>query len=195
MRFLFPSVIHDWQLSNFDQDLCIRLSRELKKENPKGVEKSNVGGWQSDYIKFKKNDYFSNLISHTVRNYLREINIYKELQLVFDGYWVNINQPGALNSMHDHPGCDLAGVIWIKTDKKSGIIKFRHPNHFAEHASFCFYEEDFKKKNNIYPAFWIHPKPGYCILFPSQLDHWVEENKSTEDRISISFNIELKKQQ
>ena len=52
MRFLFPTVIHDTVISNFDQDLCIRLSREVKKENPKGVEKSNIGGWQSDYIKF-----------------------------------------------------------------------------------------------------------------------------------------------
>ena len=192
MRFLFPTVIHDTVISNFDQDLCIRLSREVKKENPKGVEKSNIGGWQSDYIKFKKNDYFSNLISHTVRDYFRESNIYKALRLVFDGYWININQPGALNSIHDHPGCDLAGVIWIKTDKKSGVIKFRHPNGFAENASLFFYNEDFKKKLNAYPAYWSSTKSGEGILFPSHLNHWVEENKSTEDRISISFNIGLR---
>ena len=59
MRFLFPTVIHDKVISNFDQDLCIRLSREIKIEDTKGVEKSNVGGWQSDYIKFKK----SNIVS------------------------------------------------------------------------------------------------------------------------------------
>ena len=192
MRFLFPTIIHDMVVSNFDQDLCIHLSRELKKKDPKGVVKSNVHGWQSDLFDFKKDDYFSKLISHTVRDYLCENKIYKDLELYFDGYWININQPGALNSIHDHPGCDLAGVIWIKTDKKSGVIKFRHPNGFAENASLFFYNEDFKKKLNAYPAYWSSTKSGEGILFPSHLDHWVEENKSTEDRISISFNIGLR---
>ena len=57
MRFLFPTIIHDMVVSNFDQDLCIHLSRELKKKDPKGVEKSNVHGWQIDLFDFKQDDY------------------------------------------------------------------------------------------------------------------------------------------
>ena len=46
MRVLFPTIIHELVAPNFDQDLCINLSKQLKKEDPKGVEKSNmvVGG-------------------------------------------------------------------------------------------------------------------------------------------------------
>ena len=52
--------------------------------------------------------------------------------------------------------------------------------------------EDFANKNGAHVGYWMEPKPGECILFPSHLEHWVEQNKSTEDRISISFNIGLR---
>ena len=192
MRFLFPTIIHEMVAHNFDQDLCINLSRKLKKENPIGVEKSNIGGWQSDFLDCKKDDYFTNLIYDTIGNYFRENKIYKKIELMFHGYWVNINQPGASNNMHCHPNCDLAGVMWIKTDDKSGVIRFRHPNIFAEQNSLSLYDEDFANKNEAHVGYWIETIPGNCILFPSHLEHWVEQNKSTEDRISISFNIGLK---
>jgi len=192
MRVLFPTIIHDMVAPNFDQDLCINLSRQFKKEDPKGVEKSNIGGWQSDFLDFKKDDYFSDLISNTISNYFYETKIYKEIQLMLHGYWININQPGASNNMHNHPNCDLAGVMWIKTDNKSGAIRFRHPNIFAEQTSIGLYDEDFANKNGAHVGYWMETKPGECILFPSHLEHWVEQNKSTEDRISISFNIGLR---
>ena len=192
MRVLFPTIIHDMVAPNFDQDLCINLSRQFKKKDPKGVEKSNIGGWQSDFLDFKKDDYFSDLISNTISNYFHETKIYKEIQLMLHGYWININQPGASNNMHNHPNCDLAGVMWIKTDNKSGAIRFRHPNNFAESNSLSLYDKDFAEKTNAHAGYWMATKPGNCILFPSHLEHWVEQNKSTEDRISISFNIGLR---
>ena len=52
--------------------------------------------------------------------------------------------------------------------------------------------EDFAEKNNAYAGYWLTTRPGDGIIFPSHLEHWVEQNKSTEDRISISFNIRLR---
>ena len=146
MRLLFPTVIHEIKSSNFDQDKCVKIAKQLKKEDSKGVEKSNIGGWQSEVFQFKKDDYFSDLIFHTVGNHLRKNKIYKQIKLDFTGYWININQPGASNNMHNHPNCDLAGVMWIKTNEKSGAIRLRHPNIFAEQTSLVFYDEDFAKK-------------------------------------------------
>ena len=37
----------------------------------------------------------------------------------------------------------------------------------------------------------IEPEEGKLLLFPSYLNHAVEENLSDEDRIVISFNINL----
>ena len=38
----------------------------------------------------------------------------------------------------------------------------------------------------------ISPKEGALVLFPSYLDHSVNENLSNEERIVISFNIHIK---
>ena len=38
----------------------------------------------------------------------------------------------------------------------------------------------------------IKPEEGNLLLFPSYLHHSVEENLSDEDRIVISFNIDIK---
>ena len=39
----------------------------------------------------------------------------------------------------------------------------------------------------------FNPTEGKIIVFPSHLNHLVQENKSNEDRISVSFNIRLNK--
>ena len=40
-------------------------------------------------------------------------------------------------------------------------------------------------------TYYFTPIEGRILLFPSSLEHEVEENKSDEDRISYSFNIKL----
>ena len=48
-----------------------------------------------------------------------------------------------------------------------------------------------KKPNaprNQQPFVYIDPQPGAIILFESWLRHEVPANRSSEDRISVSFN-------
>ena len=191
MKFLFPTVIHETKVPNFDQDTCVKIARQLKKEDSKGVIKSNITGWQSDFIYPNLNDYFTNVISNTLSNYFDGQKIFKDFKLNIQGYWVNINQPGALNNMHNHPDCHLAGVIWIKTNDKSGTLQFKNPTAFSENKVLQLLTDKFAKDNSLYPAYWMTTPPGCCVLFPSSLDHWVTPNESKEDRISISFNIIL----
>jgi len=51
--------------------------------------------------------------------------------------------------------------------------------------------DDFKKSNFIDDSYHCYPTEGRIIVFPSHLEHHVQENKSNEDRISVSFNIRL----
>ena len=54
MDLLFPTIVHDIKVSSFNevQDDLIKFSYQQKKKDPKGVIKSNIGGWQSagDYL-------------------------------------------------------------------------------------------------------------------------------------------------
>ena len=49
----------------------------------------------------------------------------------------------------------------------------------------------FKNSNNYFHTYYFLPTEGRMLLFPSHLQHEVFENKSNEDRISVSFNINL----
>ena len=40
-------------------------------------------------------------------------------------------------------------------------------------------------------TYYFPPTEGRILIFPSSLEHEVEKNKSSEDRISYSFNIKL----
>ena len=54
-----------------------------------------------------------------------------------------------------------------------------------------WYKVFFKDNYNIYQTFYFNPIEGKILVFPAHLNHLVQENKSNEDRISVSFNIRL----
>ena len=37
----------------------------------------------------------------------------------------------------------------------------------------------------------MYPKEGSMLVFPSYLEHMVKPNESDEDRISVSFNLDI----
>ena len=56
---------------------------------------------------------------------------------------------------------------------------------------FLVYNTTFKKDTILYQNYALFPGEGAMVLFPSSLYHCVEPNKSNEDRISVSFNVEV----
>ena len=187
---IFPVPIHTFDVNGFEQiqnDL-IDYAYDLKNKEPKGVSISNHGGWQSKI--FPLNDESDKLHSllmgciTSLPSLKKNINIYSRA-------WVNINSPGSLNLQHSHPSCDLSGVLWIKCPDKSGNIFFHSPSGFETFQEIESYTEDFKNNNNYHHSYWFPPIEGRMLIFPSHLIHEVRENKSNEDRISVSFNIRL----
>ena len=49
--------------------------------------------------------------------------------------------------------------------------------------------------NKQYHSFDLQPVEGRILIFPAHLLHEVGENKSNQDRISVSFNLKLNKNQ
>ena len=96
--------------------------------------------------------------------------------------WFNINNPGSWNTQHTHPHCFYSGVLWVKAPKDSGDLIIHSP-----HAHDLY---------GIQGNAWsIPPEEGRVVLFPSFLVHNVNTNSSQRDRISISFNILMDRNQ
>tara|TARA_Y100000287_G_scaffold148555_1_gene123661 strand:+ start:120 stop:671 length:552 start_codon:yes stop_codon:yes gene_type:complete len=97
---------------------------------------------------------------------------HKQLGFPYNEFWFNISNPGDNTGWHDHKeNAKISGVFYISVPKKSGNIIFR------------------KKNKNKYQKWFVKPKDGMMILFPSKLEHCVEINKSCDTRISLSFNL------
>ena len=99
--------------------------------------------------------------------------------------WANRTSKGQNEPAHYHTNSIVSGV-W-------------YPKFSSDHPSICFHKEiinksiEFVSKDNkfISNSNYLTPEVGDIILFPSNLTHSVEQNRSDEERISLSFNTWL----
>ena len=188
---IFPVPIHIFDVNGFEkiQNDLIDYAYDLKNKEPKGVLFSNCGGWQSScFLVNNENDILQSFLMDCLGEFPP---IKKSVDLIVSA-WFNINPPNSYNSMHSHPDCNLAGVLWIKTPKDCGNIVFQSPFDFQIYKEVESYTEEFKSQNKYFHKYNFIPIEGRIMVFPSHLEHQVKPNESKEDRISVSFNIRLK---
>ena len=187
---LFPSPVHIFESDGFDEfkNNLIDYVYKLKEKDPEGYTISNRNGWQSRG--FDLSD-MNDLLHGTILQGLSSFSAIKNTTKMRASAWININSPGSYNVKHTHPNSHLSGVMWIKAPKDSGNIVFDNPNGHQTHTEINSYNQEFKDQFFVHHAYWLPPIEGRMIIFPSHLQHAVNENKSNEDRISVSFNITL----
>ena len=187
---IFPVPVHQFDVNGFSeiQDELIDYVYKMREKDPVGNTISNRRGWQSSCFSLENED---DILQNFLTNCLSEFPPIEKSIKLFVSAWININPPEAFNLKHNHPTSDLSGVLWIKSQKDCGNIIFESPRSFATHQEIDSYTEDFKKNNNYFHSYYFPPTEGRIIVFPSHLEHFVDFNKSNEDRISVSFNIRL----
>ena len=187
---IFPTCIHSLEIDNFHtyRDQLIKESYQDRDEDPMGRELSNRGGWQSNQMDI--GDCKSEILKNIIMSSVSKLPMSGNFSCTIEG-WKNINEPGNFNISHSHPRSHFSGVLWIKTPKNCGNIVFESPEIFNRYQELDSYSDEFALKTNSYMTYFFYPKEGKILIFPSSLSHQVEENKSDEDRISYSFNINL----
>jgi uncharacterized protein (TIGR02466 family) len=103
--------------------------------------------------------------------------------------WLQLYPPNSFFIKHDHFGAILSGVFYIKVPENSGNLRFYNPVSTRRVTNTFF--QRLRKTNNEYNYHYVEytPKEGEMIMFEPWLEHSVEFNRSSEDRIAISFNI------
>jgi uncharacterized protein (TIGR02466 family) len=168
----------------------IKLAKECYdyKNNVPGVQRSNESGYQSPDLNDNRGIEITKLKT-TVENCLlcvgKEIGFKENLNWQILNYWININETTNFNHPHIHPGSLLTAVYYVQTNEHSGDIIFYGS------AERHYLAASFTNENNPFTSTRIHytPTTGTIYVFPSWLMHSVNPNKSTNDRISISFNF------
>ena len=157
-------------------DYCFNLKESRKL--------SNVGGFQSNDLDYKKNKLINNLVTKItkyINDYSKILSLKYELKI--DNIWANINNHKDFNLQHNHPESIVSGCFYIKVPENSGQIIFHSENKFFISS------HNIDKQNQCNSGSWGYgPKENLLLLFPSWLKHHVEPNLSNESRISMSFN-------
>ena len=189
-NLIFPTPIHQFDVNGFNeiQNELIDYIYKIREKDSVGHVISNRGGWQSKGFDLIDED---DILQLFLINCLSEFPPIKKSVELRGHAWININKPVAYNVKHDHPGCDLAGVLWVKAPKNSGEIVFEAPYLFQAFKELKSYNDEFRNSCNVDQNYYFPPNEGTMLVFPSHLPHQVNENKSNEDRISVSFNIRL----
>ena len=193
MKSLFPCNVHEIKIKDFKiiGDEILKYIYQERKKIP-GVIKSNRGGWQSPAIYADFDNILLSTAQKEVGDYFSINRIFREgVKIDFLNMWININKKTNYNETHIHPASHLAGVWWIKVPKDSGKLFFNSPHWFEQYHEMICYSDEFKEAVCTYPDYYIDSCEGGIVLFPSHLYHRVSESNSNQDRISVSFNINI----
>ena len=116
--------------------------------------------------------------------------LFRHLAVVHQGFaitgcWANVNAPGAKHSGHVHPNNFLSGVYYVQTGVGASTINFHDPRSQTGIVRPPVRELTADNADQVV----IQIEVGTLLLFPAWLQHSVDENQSTAERISIGFNI------
>ena len=181
----FPTSIYakDVQLDNnkLAQDIINWSNQD------KGLLKTNVKGWHSQTDMALKPEY--QLLVNELKTMI--LNVFSEefldRQPMLGNMWANINPKEGSNQPHIHPNCLFTGVYYVKSNPQAGRLKVYDPRAGAQIVMPV--RKEGKPPKHLWREAHIDPIPGRIVMFPSWLWHSVEENKSEDLRISVSFNF------
>ncbi len=191
-NLFFSTPVWVSQISNFKEtnELIYKYIKGLNESDNKGIVKSNVKGWHSK--DFNLNDEepkkFVQLISPNIKSVLTDMDWDINIQETkISNMWAIINRGGAANSRHHHGNCAISAAYYVRAPKNCGDIVFYDPRPAP------VFSHPYCNKPNYLNAMVnsVTPVEGGLVLFPSYLDHSVNENLSNEERIVISFNLSL----
>ena len=185
---VWTSKIENYSVINTE---ILQYIKKLESEDSEGIQKSNLKGWHSPDFDLKNNEVtnYVNKIGPSLNEALLDMGWdLKNQQIQIQSMWSIINRSDAANSRHIHGNSFISAAYYLKAPKNCGDIVFHDPR-----SEPTFFHPKVEKPNKLNTnVVKIKPEEGLLILFPSYIYHSVESNKSNEERVVISFNINLK---
>jgi uncharacterized protein (TIGR02466 family) len=99
--------------------------------------------------------------------------------------WTTVYPPGAFVPQHLHPNCLLSGVYYAKAPENCGHLVFQDPAYIGK----VMHTRGPNRFPTLPEKYVQEVSDGVMVIFPSWLPHSTQPNRSTEDRIIVSFNL------
>lgn len=184
---LFPTQVYVDRYNLKTEDM-IKRAYEIRELFPQKTQ-WYCGTYNSlDVYRLEKDLVFSSLIEKTIDAVNRFAETYNAIGVAkyLDG-WVNIAQEGDYQEYHKHSDSHFSAVYYLQVANNCGrfIIK-------PHEVDFDMFPLKISALNavNVQSAFYT-PEENMILIFRSHLQHMVESNKSTKDRISVAMNFKI----
>ena len=155
------------------------------------VDRKYDENWQTksaDLHKKKEFKYFTESVIAVSKKIINALDYSVEYITITD-MWANVLKDSESHPVHTHSNNFLSGTYYLQSDQSASIV-FHDPRPAADVIVPRKKEKTLDNSNLVTYA----SKTNRAIMFPAWLVHWVPINKSTKNRISISWNIQLKGQ-
>ena len=180
-EYLFPTVTYKVK------DVLSKESFEnIKQYIVDSYESNPMSNWQSE-SSLHEWDEFKDLTKSIID---MGKYIFDDLKFVYEDFeitemWANVSKKGEGHKVHTHLNNIFTGVFYIESGAN---IRFLDPRP-AANVLLPTMEEYNLENSNIcgFPS-----TENTMLLFPAWLQHYVPQNRRTERRISVSFNLMLK---
>lgn len=176
---LLRQLIEQEEARNADLTTDYRAGNLLMREHP-------AIGWLRECI------------NKTATDYLGRCGLDYPVRWSLHG-WASVNRFGDYHDLHNHPHAYLSGTYYVaapaqpsraelagRADRMPGAISFYDPRPQANMTAI-------KGDPQIDAEYLVEPTPGTILLWPAFLHHWVHPNLAQAPRISISFNLVLRR--
>ena len=189
-NLFFPTPVWTLQLDDYQSinEQMYKFIKITQSKDQQGISKSNIKGWHSKDFNMQENEpkNFIKFILPAIEQVITDMNWEKQKQSInINSMWAIINTGGSANLRHQHGNSTISGAYYVRAPKNSGDIVFYDPRPAP-----VFSHPNASSPNSLNAQVnGITPKEGALVLFPSYLDHSVNENLSNDERIVISFNI------
>lgn len=168
------------------------LDREISKEELEVVDYhktriyKNAGNTTSldRYILKTQLPEIKQFIELGVKSYVDTILIPKHsVNFYITQSWLNYTNPGQSHHKHNHGNSILSGVFYFNADFEKDKIIF----YSERYNQITITPKEYNTYNS--QSWWFAVKPGRLVIFPSDLNHMVEQTTSDNTRVSLAFNV------
>ena len=149
---------------------------------PRGFGKTDEGKDSLYVLEEKKFKFLKDALMKEFNSFASDVMHYSNKFKITTSWFTKVTT-GQIPSGHNHNNCMFSGVLYVQVDENTGDIVFqtydnrRYWIDIEEHNVFNSRDYGFK------------PVDGLLLLFPSEVYHVVDQNKSDTTRYSLAFNV------
>tara|TARA_B100000161_G_scaffold209412_1_gene154238 strand:+ start:24 stop:626 length:603 start_codon:yes stop_codon:yes gene_type:complete len=176
----------------FNEELSNYIYK-LYGEDSKGVDRSNRGGWHSKTFELNDKNSIQLKFALELQKYILKtftnLGWKTENQNIrIREMWAIINKKDDFNVVHTHPNSLLSAAYYVKAPNNCGRFQIEDLNIVKRHASPLIANQNELNMN----VAGLEVTEGDLLIFPGYLPHKVARNETDDDRIVISFNVDIK---